>query len=104
MSTAVRSTAIVSSLFPSNVRDRLFPEEAPPPSKSRFESNKARIKTFLSDGKGTEMQPMNSIQDTSPIADLFVSSTFNVPDCVTNHCTVYLTNIDWTFFLLPIAL
>jgi len=71
MKTAVQSTTIVSSLFPSNIRDRLLnvnenasPEEGP----SMFQPNKTRLRTFLNDGEP-------SSDSNKPIADLFTDTT-----------------------------
>jgi class 3 adenylate cyclase len=80
MKTAVDSTAIVSSLFPSNVRDRLFPTDEDGDQKSRkLEHNKSRLKSFLSDGK--TLEPKSTVSP-SPIADLFP------------HCTVLFSDIS----------
>jgi class 3 adenylate cyclase len=86
MKSAVQSNAIVSSLFPSNVRDRLFPSEERSDRKmSKIESNKMRLKTFLSDkgGPPESSSNMHSTHDeaSSPIADLFP------------HCTVLFSDI-----------
>ena len=72
MSTAVQSTTIVSSLFPSNVRDRLMEGniDAKPVNKvtgSMFQPTKSRLRTFLNDG--------DSSNDMKPIADLFTDTT-----------------------------
>lgn len=61
---AVRTTAIVSSLFPEAVRDRLFNAEAEIGPNSR----KNRLNTFLMDGD-------NAADDDKPIADLFPHCT-----------------------------
>jgi hypothetical protein len=77
---AVQSTAIVSSLFPSNVRDRLFNETNSNGGNAAFQPTKVRLKSFLSDepsgfdsqGKGTVTSyPYHS----KPIADLFTDCT-----------------------------
>jgi class 3 adenylate cyclase len=66
---ATKSNAIVSSLFPSNVRDRLFQEQG----------NKDRLATFLTgDEGGDENQALAS----KPIADLFPNSTIIFMDIV----------------------
>eukprot|EP00934_Nitzschia_sp_Nitz4_P008104 Nitzschia sp. Nitz4//scaffold169_size48518//40260//43927//NITZ4_007080-RA/size48518-processed-gene-0.83-mRNA-1//1//CDS//3329538412//8094//frame0 len=76
METAVHSSAIVSSLFPSNVRDRLFNNNDNTSSKAKFEHNKTRLKSFLSDGKDPALSSldMSTSNHQRPIADLF-------PDC-----------------------
>jgi hypothetical protein len=62
VSAAAKSNAIVSSLFPSNVRDRLFKEDG----------SKSRLKSFLNGGEdGDESLALVS----KPIADLFPDTT-----------------------------
>jgi len=74
MKTAVQSTTIVSSLFPSNVRDRLLdvngntPVPADNMRASMFQPTKTRLRTFLNDG-----EPSND--SNKPIADLFTDTT-----------------------------
>jgi Adenylate and Guanylate cyclase catalytic domain len=78
MSTAVRTNAIVASLFPSVVRDRIYPTEqgGHDPKTFNLANSKARLKSFLSDGTshadgtdvGSEPRPTNT---TAPIAELF---------------------------------
>lgn len=90
LSTAVRSTAIVSSLFPAVVRDRLFPvdEEAPasPTKQTRtfaavgLANPKNRLKNFLNDGKTLEdmedeTERSTSVSKSAPIAELFPETT-----------------------------
>jgi class 3 adenylate cyclase len=80
MKTAVHSSAIVSSLFPSNVRDRLFPTDQDGDQQNRkHEHNKTRLRTYLSDGKNSEPR---SSENQIPIADLF------------HHCTVLFSDIS----------
>jgi len=74
MKTAVQSTTIVSSLFPSNVRDRLLEGEGGtniPAEKARvspFQPNKSRLRSFLNDGE-------HAHDSHKPIADLFTDTT-----------------------------
>ena len=78
MSTAVRTNAIVASLFPSVVRDRIYPTEQGGNDTKAFNlaNSKARLKSFLSDGTshgdgtdvGSEPRPTNT---SAPIAELF---------------------------------
>jgi len=73
MKTAVQSTTIVSSLFPSNVRDRLLDANGSNDHHvdmrpSVFQPNKTRLRTFLNDG-----EPSND--SSKPIADLFTDTT-----------------------------
>jgi class 3 adenylate cyclase len=80
MKTAVHSSAIVSSLFPSNVRDRLFPTDQDGDQRNRkHEHNKTRLQSFLSDGKNSERR---CSENQIPIADLF------------HHCTVLFSDIS----------
>jgi class 3 adenylate cyclase len=76
MKSAVRTNDIVSSLFPSNVRDRLFPSEQDgDQQKNKHEQNKLRIKNFLSDGKSVDARSKEEEKDRGPIADLFPNCT-----------------------------
>jgi len=76
MKSAVQSSTLVSSLFPSNVRDRLL-ERDPCPSKnmgfSMYQPNKTRLRTFLNNG-----EPMTDCN--KPIADLFTDTTVMFAD------------------------
>ena len=74
MRTAVRSTAIVSSLFPSNVRDKLFPEaepEAAPISKKLAFAREAKRE----DGVVEEVSEKQPLISNGPIADLYPETT-----------------------------
>ena len=78
---AARSNAIVASLFPSNVRDRILQqaEEQVDRKSKKFGSNgKNQLKSFLSDG----MAEKPNGEDTSgkPIADLFPHTTVMFAD------------------------
>ena len=74
MQTAIQSTNIVSSLFPSNIRDRLLEGDGNAnyanraSSGSMFMPTKSRLRTFLNDG-----EPSNGTN--KPIADLFTDTT-----------------------------
>lgn len=76
MKTAVQSTTIVSSLFPSNVRDRLLDVNADSTPTdvraSMFQPTKTRLKSFLNDGEQHE--------SNKPIADLFTDTTVMFAD------------------------
>lgn len=61
MTKAVTSTAIVSSLFPENVRDRVFPQQNNPASVQYTDS-------FNKNARGEE-------SESAPIADLFPAAT-----------------------------
>ena len=68
MNQAVQSTAIVSSMFPEAVRDRLMQDQA----NFHLQSGKKRLKSFLDDG--------DDKIDTEPIADLFPNATVFICD------------------------
>jgi hypothetical protein len=75
MTTAVQSSAIVSSLFPSVVRDRLFPIDGQTP---RAETPKNLLQSFFNDGAAKQnTSQVGSPNDlsSSPIADLFSETT-----------------------------
>jgi len=68
MKSAVKkTTGIVSSLFPENVRDRILEEAIP------VESNKGLLSSFL--GKETEVTVDPTSSAAKPIADLFTATT-----------------------------
>jgi class 3 adenylate cyclase len=103
MQTATRSSAIVSSLFPSNVRTRLYEESAPtvnPEKDQQPFSQQMRMKNFMAKTQTTSVEPIN----TGPIADLFESTTVLFADikgftrwCVVlswnSRCSVFNTSI-----------
>jgi class 3 adenylate cyclase len=87
---AERSDAIVRSLFPSAVRDRLYEEakqkqvqkekaksdwRADPDSSQFLNTKKNRIKNFMSDTPGTSEQTSQSSRKSEPLADLFPNTT-----------------------------
>jgi class 3 adenylate cyclase len=91
MATAKRTNAIAASLFPSNVRDRMFKDAEEQAErdllnkKKRFfehmgvhASPKNRLKTFLDEGNVTGTQTF----DTKPIADIFPETTIMFGDIV----------------------
>jgi class 3 adenylate cyclase len=73
VSAAATSNAIVSSLFPSNVRERLFTEkDTGKQLKNSMHCTTSRLKTFLNGGEdGDETLALVS----KPIADLFPNTT-----------------------------
>eukprot|EP00934_Nitzschia_sp_Nitz4_P008421 Nitzschia sp. Nitz4//scaffold32_size149145//103969//107607//NITZ4_002893-RA/size149145-augustus-gene-0.52-mRNA-1//-1//CDS//3329548111//8411//frame0 len=74
LSAAVRSSAIVSSLFPKNVRDRLM--ECEVQSSNIGASQKHRLKTFMSnDATHNANESSNDDMGNRPIADLFPEAT-----------------------------
>jgi hypothetical protein len=71
-----RSQAIVSTMFPSNVQDRLF-SDGPASLNSRGKlGNKSRLKNFLAAGEE------NDFFNSKPIADLFLETTVLFADVV----------------------
>jgi class 3 adenylate cyclase len=84
---AARSNAIVSSLFPSNVRDRIY-EEAEEKNKAAKNSSmlapQSRLKDFLNNG-GFDAEVLEDEDDiavfkTKPIAELFPETTIMFAD------------------------
>jgi hypothetical protein len=71
MQSATRSSAIVSSLFPSKVRTRLYEESASSAPLEKEQSPHNRMKHFLIKAQTSSVEPIN----TGPIADLFESTT-----------------------------
>jgi class 3 adenylate cyclase len=85
---AERSTAIVSAMFPSNFRNRLYQDSYHDESKqgSVFrnidDNNKSRLKRFMADGTNTfdEDGEERMILLSKPIADLFTETTVSFAD------------------------
>jgi Adenylate and Guanylate cyclase catalytic domain len=83
MRTAVRSTAIVSNLFPSAVRDRLYVEQPSPRGRnesSRPETAKGRLQSYLRDNRTAETVPFLPESQAgliagTPIAELYPDTT-----------------------------
>ena len=71
---AARSNAIVTSLFPGNIRDRLIGKEASCPTNQN-------LMTFMSNGVDEEAFDHNS-GPSKPLADLFLESTVMFADIV----------------------
>ena len=89
MDTAKRTTAIVTSLFPKNVRDRIMDDvrqqvEAASKQGHGFPgfrgSNKLQLKSFLDEAECDSNETTNF--DTKPIADLFPEVTVMFADIV----------------------
>ena len=85
---AARSNAILSSLFPTNIRDRLFAEkdeQQGQSGKAASGGNENRLRSFLdTDGASMEVGAA-SVEQTSgyegkPIADLFPETTIFFAD------------------------
>lgn len=88
MNMANRTTAIVSSLFPAQVRSRLFEEqddqhqEAPNVSlpknnnkSKKKKNNRGNLKTFLSEDCDSTIRQGDGVYKSKPIADLFPEVT-----------------------------
>jgi hypothetical protein len=74
MTTAQKSNAIVSSLFPSNVRDRLL--ESNGGAGGSLQPAKAKLKSFLNGGAySMDDEPGTGFETSKPIADLFTECT-----------------------------
>ena len=78
---AARSSAIVASLFPSNVRDRILQQAEEQNdlrrSKKLGTTGKTQLKSFLSDGMA---ENANNDDGSKPIADLFPNTTVMFAD------------------------
>jgi hypothetical protein len=74
LTTAQKSNAIVSSLFPSNVRDRLL-DDSNVVGGGAFQPNKAKLKTFMNGGAFSIEESESRIAESKPIADLFTDCT-----------------------------
>ena len=95
LKTATRTQAIVSSLFPKNVQERIFKdveeevkqEEQGNKMASRFRGNRTKdqLRTFLTDGndakQNNEFEKHSSLR-SKPIADLFPEATIIFADLV----------------------
>jgi Adenylate and Guanylate cyclase catalytic domain len=73
MKSAQKSNAIVSSLFPSNVRDRLLEDN----ERGTLQPTKTKLKTFLNDANG---ESAIGVPESKPIADLFTDCTVSFSD------------------------
>jgi class 3 adenylate cyclase len=73
LDTATRSTAIVSSLFPSQVRDKLYPTK----NSLNAETTKGNLQSFLTDSKSAAGNDHERYKELvgSPIADLYPETT-----------------------------
>ena len=91
MTTAERTNAIVSSLFPSVVRDRIYPTEEIGRNRDRktvfkLANSKSRLKSFLSDGNtschsdDTDAASGGAPAGAAPIAELFPDATVMFAD------------------------
>ena len=101
ISAAVRSTAIVTSMFPSNVRDRLYKDVD---AKEKNRNEKGNLKAFLRDNSASTS--LNPESKTSPLADYFTETTVLVctceysPTCLLNVRLIYSQpNVGISFFV-----
>jgi hypothetical protein len=76
---AIRSSAIVSSMFPSNVRGRLYKEQD---EKERYRSN--NLKSYLRDSGGVVNGDDYKQSNSKPLADLFPETTIMVSNIMSN--------------------
>jgi class 3 adenylate cyclase len=80
MATAVQSSAIVSSLFPSQVRDRLFPIDGVGHEDSKNRQT-SRMKSFFSEGDASTKPSRHGGMGVSPpVADLYPEATVMFAD------------------------
>mmetsp|Transcript_86 Transcript_86/g.218 ORF Transcript_86/g.218 Transcript_86/m.218 type:complete len:510 (-) Transcript_86:1595-3124(-) len=86
---AARSNQLLTSLFPSNIRDRLLESEPKEETKSKsggskstfLNNNKGQLKSFLDDHNVDDTGlPLNEFSGTKPIADLFLETTIMFAD------------------------
>ena len=96
MRTAIRATAIVTSMFPSNVRDRLY-EDMEQNEKEREDHR--NLKTYLRDSDGSNLDVTGT--RSTPLADLFPETTLLVSKCEYQNMLLNLsseTNWNRCFF------
>lgn len=89
MESAIKTKAIVASMFPKNVRDRILDEQAEgiiekkkkANQTSAFTTGKSELKNYLADGYGDgNLGEALSAFDSKPIADLFPEATVMFAD------------------------
>jgi Adenylate and Guanylate cyclase catalytic domain len=84
--TAARSNAIVSSMFPSSVRDRLLNETDSNAQRNAYRSQtgenpiKSRLRSFMDEGGDPNKKSAGLVSATQPIADLFPETTILFAD------------------------
>ena len=69
--TAIQSTAIVTSLFPSNVRDRLYKEQEEMENQRKHRN----LTSYLRDGSVGLSGSHDTAATSKPLADLFTDTT-----------------------------
>jgi hypothetical protein len=100
---AKKSNAIVSSLFPSNVRDRLFDEEKEPEvsKKGAFLANKVASAMEVYGGDDEKMSSLGVIKRKGPaIADLFPEAVSLVGAALLQHTRTMATALTRQYYLL----
>jgi len=75
MRNALKTNAIVSSLFPAQIANQLIENKEVNEKKGGYMSNKQRLKTFLNDGADK-----STMGHEKPMADLFTATTVMVAD------------------------
>ena len=78
MKTAMESNAIVSSLFPSNIRDRLVKQQRE--NNDPADTFKNRQDAFMSRGGESQIETSDRDESKPPIADLFPAATILFAD------------------------
>ena len=66
---AARSNAIVTSLFPTHIRDQLMDQRDQDKALQEGGTKSSKMRNFLSSSEG------GSMQDAKPLADLFLETT-----------------------------
>eukprot|EP00934_Nitzschia_sp_Nitz4_P001284 Nitzschia sp. Nitz4//scaffold346_size17405//55//2740//NITZ4_008827-RA/size17405-processed-gene-0.3-mRNA-1//-1//CDS//3329548641//1284//frame0 len=88
LNTAMKSSAIVSSLFPKNVRTRLLDMAEEKGNQPKHSTQKSKLKTFMAeisggtDDEGSTGKTEGMAFDSRPIADLFPEATVMFADIV----------------------
>ena len=87
MGSAVRSNAIVSSLFPSNVRDRIHHQETGVAVLDQQQNNKLAdaVNAMEAQQKPEQQQSLSLIDNSPPIADLYPNTTVM---CTLRSCSL----------------
>jgi hypothetical protein len=69
---AVQSAAIVTSLFPSNIRNRLYKDQE---EKEQWRRNYKNLSSYLNDKDHGRLGSNTTAASTKPLADLFTDTT-----------------------------
>jgi hypothetical protein len=78
LKTAQKSDAIVSSLFPSHIRDKLMEEGSQEGKSPSYQTTKLTMKTFVSGGQPCEVEKSRPIADLFPVRHAQANVTFIV--------------------------